>query len=64
MKPEAQFTASKFMGRVSFSGPTWSEEFPIAQLPAKIEFYEKMVKQFGHRSPSYENAMYALKRIA
>ena len=64
MKAEAQFTASKLMGKVAFSGPTWSEEFPISMLPEKIAFYEKMADRYGHKTPSYENAMHALRRIA
>gem|GEM_PF-6597618 len=60
----SDWTASKFMGVVSFSGPTWSEEFPVEKLQIRIEFYERMVGKYGHKTPNYQAGLDALRSIA
>jgi len=52
------------MGVVSFSGPTWSEEFPVEKLQIRIEFYERMVGKYGHKTPNYQAGLDALRSIA
>lgn len=59
----ATFTASTFLGRVSLAGDNWSEEFDAELLPARIKFYERMEKDFGHRTTGYRSVLSALKGL-
>lgn len=59
----ATFTATKFMGTVSLSGPTWGEEFPIDELPGQIEFYDGMVARYHKKTDTYSQIVAALRSL-
>ena len=52
-------TDARFMGQITLRGAPWSIEFPDADYPAWIAFYER----YGHKSVSYQSALDALKGL-
>ena len=58
-----KYTAARFMGQITLRGEVWSIEFTDAEYPTWLAFYERMTERYGHKSASYQSALYALKGL-
>lgn len=58
-----KYTAARFMGQITLRGEAWSIEFPDADYPGWLAFYERMTERYGHKSASYASALEALRGL-